>query len=280
MRALREEKIPDGGFDAPVRVNQTHYTANDTSENTRRTWETSFQPTCHPREAANCHRFRKLPAFSLGEYNPAGRGGATEKNYIMKDCESSPIERNSRPNGPFCWSSKSALNQIRHYMEESDKWPSLPTRLNLYFALIELASNHGKSTFYASRKRLSDLCGISPRTVQEATKDLEAAQVIEVEDPEGGMQVAKVYRLIEIPRAATIATRAATIAPRTETVAGRAAKRLAGGPLPPNKEKKKNTQSLLRNLPQKILCVKRTEKNPHTLKALRASSGPWAKPFA
>jgi hypothetical protein len=58
-----------------------------------------------------------------------------------------PQQRSHTPEPPYSWQSKAALRRIRQYMEERDQWSLVASRLCVYQALCEMASNH------ESRKR-------------------------------------------------------------------------------------------------------------------------------
>ena len=104
--------------------------------------------------------------------------------------------RSRTPEPPYCWQSKAALRRIREYMLGRDQWQKVSSRLCLYHALCEMASNRGSKSFRASQKALADLCGLSERTQREILRDLQRAGVITASDPENGGQGQKTYTLL------------------------------------------------------------------------------------
>jgi hypothetical protein len=107
--------------------------------------------------------------------------------------------RNSRsrtPEPPYCWQSKDALRRIREYMQGRDQWQKVSSRLCLYLALCEMASNRGNESFRVSQKALADLCGLSDRTQREILLDLQGAGVITASAPKDGGQGQKTYTLL------------------------------------------------------------------------------------
>jgi hypothetical protein len=95
-------------------------------------------------------------------------------------------------------------------MIKTDRWGLVTSRLGLYTALCEHASNVGAEEFRASQKTLADLAGLSPRSQSEVLKDLVAAGVIEAEDPAGGGQGQKTYRILSVRSEVTSERSAAT----------------------------------------------------------------------
>jgi hypothetical protein len=81
-------------------------------------------------------------------------------------------------------------------MEDRDQWSRVSSRLCVYQALCELASNHGSTSFIASQKALTNLCGISERWVRSALGDLESAGLITACHPLQGGRGKKTYTLL------------------------------------------------------------------------------------
>jgi DNA-binding Lrp family transcriptional regulator len=105
-------------------------------------------------------------------------------------------QRSRTPEPPYCWQSKAALRRIREYMEDRDQWSLVSSRLCVYQALCEMASNHGSDSFIASQKALTNLCGISERWVRSALRDLESAGLITACHPKHGGRGQKTYLLL------------------------------------------------------------------------------------
>jgi hypothetical protein len=108
------------------------------------------------------------------------------------------LERLRKLEPPFCWQSKEALRRIREYMEGRDQWSLVQSRLLLYVALCEMASNRGTESFTVSQKALSNLSGLSARSQSESLRDLVAAGVIAMRDPEHGGRGQKTYTLLSV----------------------------------------------------------------------------------
>src|SRR6266403_553980 len=112
-------------------------------------------------------------------------------------------QRSRTPEPPYCWQSKAALRRIREYMEDRDQWSLVSSRLCVYQALCEIASNHGNNSFIASQKALTNLCGISERWVRSALRDLESAGLITACHPKHGGRGQKTYILLSCASEAT-----------------------------------------------------------------------------
>jgi hypothetical protein len=123
--------------------------------------------------------------------------------------------RSRTPEPPYCWQSKAALRRIREYLEDRDQWSLVCSRLCVYQALCEMASNCGSESFAASQKALTGLCGISERSLRSALGDLQSADLITACHPKHGGRGQKTYTLLSYASEAT--------SERSEATSGRPA---------------------------------------------------------
>jgi hypothetical protein len=81
---------------------------------------------------------------------------------------------------PFTWAPKVSVRKIRDSLDGEN---SVATGLNVYYGLMELASDHQSATFEATYATVAMRTGLSSKTVQRRVKDLIELGLVEMEVP-------------------------------------------------------------------------------------------------
>jgi DNA-binding Lrp family transcriptional regulator len=107
-----------------------------------------------------CHRAKQT---NWHEFCRSRRGLLSKRLHVAE------ILPSYRPNGAFCWQSKSALHLIRQKFEAVN---GVSSGLVVYLGLSEIASDRRSGKFEVTHAKLAERCGLSVRTVQQRIKNL------------------------------------------------------------------------------------------------------------